>query len=150
MANFTRCGVGPAILSRLLYTFIEDACHPDEFKPFALGPLQNIPAEMHTLMSQLASARMVCVSKCCQTPKGPLRVQDVVQCSEPLILGRIMLVLQTTHAEGNDRFWALLSPFLFVPNEVAWIAEAQPEVVIELSKISAPLCYATVQGRIVV
>ena len=72
----------------------------------------------------------------------------MVQCLEPLILGRITLVLQTTHTEGNDRFWALLAPFSFVPGENAWAAQAEPEVVVELSKISAPLCYATVRGRV--
>jgi hypothetical protein len=101
-------------------------------------------------MKQMAQCSSVSVSQQCQTPRGPLHVRDVVRVSVQPYLGKVSLLLQTTCVASEDRFWAILAPFSQLHAESVWSAAPQPEVIVELDLVSAPLCYATVVGRIVV
>jgi hypothetical protein len=90
------------------------------------------------------------VSKTVQTPRGPLRADDIARCAAPTFLCRVLLIVKTTYSGAADRFWAVVAPFATSAGDNACDAQPLPSAIADLELLSAPLCYARVGGKIYV
>jgi len=149
--GWARVGIGlrmtKAMLSRLLYNFLQQAQLPSVASPCYLGPPANVPAWARELGSRMAQCDEVTVSKSATSPRGTIQAGDVVWLLRSSVLARVELLAQTSNAQGGQgQLWIFAQPFL--RDTLGWLAHSGPTEIAPLQSASSALMHCIVGGRL--